>query len=141
MSVANTQTKIAWKRYLTFAGKLTAGAWLTSCASSEPPVAKTKQKFQIEEASIKSLHAAIQSGATTCVDVVQAYIDRAKAYNGVCTALITADGAPIAPAAGYVRSGAPLKFPTETVAASSIFPNLDLIMNLFIFEPVTVAIL
>lgn len=125
MSVANTQTKIAWKRYLTFAGILTAGVWLTSCASNEPPVAKTKQKFQIEEASIKSLHAAIQSGATTCVDVVQAYLDRAKAYNGVCTALITKDGAPIAPATGYVRSGEPMKFPTATVAASSIFPNLD----------------
>ena len=42
--------------------------------------------FQVEEATIASIHAAIKSGQTTCQAVVQAYIDRAKAYNGVCTA-------------------------------------------------------
>ena len=48
------------------------------------------EQFKVEEATIAGLHAAIKSGDTTCVQVVQAYIDRAKAYNGVCTALVTA---------------------------------------------------
>ena len=57
--------------------------------------------------------------------MVQAYIDRAKAYNGVCTALLTPNGAGIAPTTGYVRAGAPLVFPTQTVKASTILPDLD----------------
>src|SRR5205814_9503656 len=80
--------------------------------------------FQIEEASIASLHAAIRSGQTTCRAVVQAYIDRARAYNGVCTALVTSDGAPVPPAPGVVRAGRPIVFPTKTVAASTILPDL-----------------
>jgi amidase len=79
----------------------------------------------VEEATIASIHTAIASGRTTCRGVVQAYIDRAKAYNGVCTALVTSDGADVAPAAGYVRAGAPIAFPTRTVKASAILPNLD----------------
>ena len=56
--------------------------------------------FELEEASIAEIHDAIRSGATTCADVVQGYIERARAYNGVCTALVTADGAPVPAAAG-----------------------------------------
>ena len=81
--------------------------------------------FQIEEATIAGVHAAIRSGQTTCRAVVQAYIDRARAYNGVCTALVTRDGGSIAPAAGVTRAGKPLVFPTRTVAASAILPDLD----------------
>src|SRR5580698_10455560 len=51
--------------------------------------------FQVEEASIEGIQTAIQNGETTCQQVVQAYINRAKAYNGVCTALVTADGKPV----------------------------------------------
>ena len=43
----------------------------------------------------------------------------------MCTSLVTADGADIAPATGYVRAGAPLTFPTRTTKASTIFPDLD----------------
>ena len=50
--------------------------------------------------------------------VVQAYIDRAKAYNGPSDRLVTRDGAPIPAARGTVRAGAPLRFPTETVAST-----------------------
>jgi amidase len=82
-------------------------------------------RFQVEEATIESIHSAIKSGQTTCRQVVQAYVDRAKAYNGICTALVTPDGARIAAAKGYVRSGAPLVFPTKTVKASTIFPDLE----------------
>jgi Asp-tRNA(Asn)/Glu-tRNA(Gln) amidotransferase A subunit family amidase len=88
--------------------------------SREPPPA-----FDLQEATIEGIHGAITRGETSCRAIVEAYINRAKAYNGVCTALVTADGAPVAAATGAVRAGAPLKFPTQTVAASTIFPDLD----------------
>ena len=53
------------------------------------------QPFHIEEASITDIQHAIQTGQTSCKQVVQAYIARARVYNGVCTALLTKDGAPI----------------------------------------------
>jgi amidase len=87
--------------------------------------AQDEKKFHIEEASITDIQNAIRSGQTTCKQVVQAYIVRAKAYNGACTALVTKDGAPIAPASGMVRAGSVLKYPTQTVAASTLFPDLD----------------
>jgi len=81
--------------------------------------------FKVEEATISDIHDAIKAGTATCKSVVQAYIARAKAYNGVCTALVTADGKSIKPGKGYVRAGAPLVFPTKTVKASTVFPDLD----------------
>lgn len=111
----------------------TAGGLVLACgvlagAGCAPPTAAAPTMttaFAVEEATIADIHRAIQSGQTTCQGVVQAYLDRAKAYNGVCTALVTPDGADIPAATGYVRAGAPLGFPTRTVAASTIFPNLD----------------
>lgn len=82
-------------------------------------------KLRLEEATIADLHAAIQSGETTCVAIVQGYIDRVRAYNGVPSLLVTEDGAPAPPAAGAMRSGRPIQFPTETVKAAEIFPDLD----------------
>lgn len=81
--------------------------------------------FTLEEATISDVHDAIKAGRVTCKGIVQAYIARAKAYNGVCTALITADGKSIKPGKGYVRAGAPLVFPSKTVKASTVFPDLD----------------
>ncbi|MDA9545619.1 hypothetical protein ACM43_14485 [Bradyrhizobium sp. CCBAU 45321] len=81
--------------------------------------------FQIEEATIADLHDAIRSGRTTVVQVVQAYIDRAKAYNGVCSLLVTEDGAPVPKATGAVRAGAALEFPTETVKVTDVLPDFD----------------
>src|SRR5439155_22876953 len=87
---------------------------------------KTKTApFRLEEATIDDLQAAIRSGATNVVAVVQHYLARVRAYNGVASALVTPDGAPVAEAAGVVRAGAPLKFPTQTVKASTILPDLD----------------
>jgi Asp-tRNA(Asn)/Glu-tRNA(Gln) amidotransferase A subunit family amidase len=83
------------------------------------------QRFAVEEATIAGLHDAIRSGATTCEAVVESYIERAQAYNGMCTALVTADGAPIAAARGIVRAGKPLEFPTDTVPVSSVLPDFD----------------
>ena len=80
---------------------------------------------RLEEVTIDELHKAIQSGQTTCVAVVQHYIDRVRAYNGVASVLVTEDGAPVPQADGAVRAMAPLRFPTETVEASAILPDLD----------------
>jgi Asp-tRNA(Asn)/Glu-tRNA(Gln) amidotransferase A subunit family amidase len=89
------------------------------CARAAPP------EFHLQEATIESIHAAITTGQTSCRAIVEAYINRAKAYNGVCTSLVTADGAPIPATTGAVRAGAPLVFPTQTVVASTLFPDLD----------------
>src|SRR5713226_2311829 len=83
------------------------------------------QPFRLDEATIEEVHGAIQSGQTTCVAVVQHYIDRVRAYNGVASVLVTDDGAPVREAMGAVRAKAPLRFPTETVKASTVLPNLD----------------
>ena len=95
--------------------------------SSAPSAASptSSAAFAIEEATIDGIQAAIRSGQTTCQALVQAYIDRARAYNGVCTSLLTADGADIPPATGALRAGAPLTFPTNTTKASAIFSDLD----------------
>src|ERR1700726_1429133 len=84
-----------------------------------------EKPFSLEEATIDELHEAIRAGRTTCVSVVQHYLDRVRAYNGVASLLVTENGAPILEAVGTVRGMAPLRFPTETVAASKIFPDLD----------------
>src|ERR1700730_1085086 len=81
--------------------------------------------FRLEEATIDELQRAIKAGETTCVAIVQRYIDRARAYNGACSLLVTEDGAPIPATTGAVRAMAPLHFPIETVKASTILPDLD----------------
>ncbi len=83
-----------------------------------------KMPFQLEEASIEEMHTAIQKRQVTCQQVVQTYIDRARAYNGVCTQLVTQDGASISSAPGIVRATKPLVFPTTTVAINSILPDV-----------------
>src|SRR5687767_7818360 len=95
-------------------------AVIAGCArDAEPP------PFHLREATIAGIHTAITTGQTSCRAIVEAYINRAKAYNGVCTSLVTADGAPIPATTGVVRAGKPLVFPTQTVAASTLFPDLD----------------
>jgi amidase len=84
-----------------------------------------REPFRLEEATIADLHAAIRSGRTTVTEVVQGYLARVRAYNGVASMLVTADGAPVPEAPGVVRAGAPLKFPTQTVKASTLLPDLD----------------
>src|SRR3954447_4234617 len=89
------------------------------------PVGANSKPFHVEEATIAELHDAIRAGRANCVDVVQQYIARVRAYNGVASLLVTEDGAPVSEATGTIRAGAPLAFPTETVAAATIFPDLD----------------
>jgi amidase len=90
-----------------------------------PSLSAQASGFRIEEASISDVQSAIRTGQTTCKQVVQSYLERVKAFNGACTALLTKDGAPIPPATGMVRAGSPVKYPTKTVAASTVFPDLD----------------
>jgi Asp-tRNA(Asn)/Glu-tRNA(Gln) amidotransferase A subunit family amidase len=108
----------------------TCSSWLPAtlaafaCFEAIAP-ASAAGKFQLEEATIADIHNAIRSGEITCKGLVQAYMDRVKAYNGACTALVTDKGGPIPAAKGIVRAGAPLHFPTRTVPAASLLPNLD----------------
>jgi amidase len=88
-----------------------------------PRLAAAQGEFAVEEATIADVHAAIQSGAATCASIVETYIERARAYNGMCTALVTADGAAIPAARGAMRTGKPLEFPTTTVPVASILPD------------------
>jgi len=89
------------------------------------PAVVLADEFLVEEASIEDVQRAIQDGTTTCREVVSAYVERARAYNGVCTALVTKDGAPVTPGPGAVRAGAPLTFPRQTVAVSEILPDFE----------------
>src|SRR5688572_25382854 len=82
-------------------------------------------RFELVEATIADVHRAIQQGQLTCRQLVQAYVDRAKAYNGVSDRLVTRDGAPIPAPRGTVRAGSPLRFPTETVAVTTLLPDYD----------------
>lgn len=88
-------------------------------------VLEAKTTFRLEEATIDEMHAAIRAGQITVVQIVQHYIDRARAFNGVASKLVTADGAPIPPARGTVRAGAPIEFPTDTVKVTDVLPDYD----------------
>ena len=59
-----------------------------------------KKPFCLEEATIDEMHRAIQSGEITVVEIVQHYIARARAYNGVSSVLVTEHGDPVPPTTG-----------------------------------------
>lgn len=86
---------------------------------------QTQTPFHLEEATIDELHQAIRGGRTSCVAVVRRYIERVRAYNGVASMLVTRDGAPVPEAPGVTRAGVPLRFPTGTIPASTVLPDLD----------------
>ncbi len=81
--------------------------------------------FRLEEATIDEMHRAIKAGQTTCVAIVRQYIARVRAFNGVASALVTDNGAPIPEVTGAVRAMSAIRFPNHTVKASTILPNLD----------------
>ncbi|GIT14924.1 MAG: hypothetical protein CM1200mP36_06800 [Gammaproteobacteria bacterium] len=68
-------------------------------------------QFHLEEARIADVHSAIQEGQLTCQGLVQMYIDRAEAYNGVTNQLGTNDGEPIDSVPGMVRAGSAVEYP------------------------------
>lgn len=81
--------------------------------------------FSLNETTIEDIHRGIRAGEVTCKQVVRAYVARAQAYNGVCTKLVTANGAKAPKALGTTRAGAPLKFPTDTVSITTLVPDFD----------------
>jgi Asp-tRNA(Asn)/Glu-tRNA(Gln) amidotransferase A subunit family amidase len=81
--------------------------------------------FHLEEATIDGIQNGIRSGETTCKQVVEAYVARARAYNGICSKLVTPDGAKIAKVMGATRAGVPVKFPLDTVAINKVLPDFD----------------
>lgn len=87
--------------------------------------AQAAGKFTIEEATIDSIHAGIRSGDVTCTQIVEAYVERARAYNGACTALVTKDGAKVPAAMGRMIGGVDTRYPTETIAMSKVVPDFD----------------
>jgi Asp-tRNA(Asn)/Glu-tRNA(Gln) amidotransferase A subunit family amidase len=88
-------------------------------------ITATAAPFPIEEATIAGLHAAIRAGRITCVEIVQRYIARVRAFNGVASMLVTANGADVPDAPGTVRGQSPLRFPTRTIRASDVLPDLE----------------
>jgi amidase len=88
------------------------------------PLADAAGKFHLAEATIGDIHTAIRAGEITCKGLVEAYLARVKAYNGVCVAPVTATGAAIAASLGPVRAGASLMYPTRTAAATGLLPDL-----------------
>jgi amidase len=81
--------------------------------------------FKLDEVTIDKIHDGIRAGDVTCKQIVEAYVARAKAYNGICTKLVTADGGKIPAATGTMRNGAQLKFPTETVSIKQVVPDFN----------------
>jgi Asp-tRNA(Asn)/Glu-tRNA(Gln) amidotransferase A subunit family amidase len=105
--------------------RLIAGLLLIASAAGAQSSAPARARFHVEEATIAELHRAIQQGDTTCKAIVESYIERARAYNGVCAQPITRDGASIPAVSGPVRAGAPIPFPTSTTPVSAILPKFD----------------
>jgi len=56
---------------------------------------------------------------------VQAYIDRAKAYNGTCTALVTLDGAPVSSSDGCGARRCTTQVSNRHCTGVGIFPNVQ----------------
>lgn len=88
-------------------------------------MAKNSGEFNLVEASISELHAAINAGVTTVTEVVRSYIARAQAFNGVSSVLVTQEGENIPKTPGVVRAGKELSFPTQTIPVKDILPDID----------------
>jgi hypothetical protein len=85
--------------------------------STQAPAAQgspSSTRFQIEGASIGDVHRAIQRGQITCRGVVEAYLERAQAYNGSCNQLVTEDNV-----SGYLPNSDEYK---TAVAATASLP-------------------
>ena len=109
-------------------GRLLTAVLLASAAAaaqSQTSRVPRTSRFHVEEATIADVHRAIQQEQTTCRAIVESYIERARAYNGPCTQLVTRDGAAVPAAAGPVRAGARVSFHTSTTAIASVLPKFE----------------
>ena len=94
--------------------------------NEQPRIAIESKPFRLEEATIDELHAAIQAGQTTCVAVVQHYIDaRARLQRRRQRARHRGRRAGPRGDRRRARDGRRCAFPRETVKASTILPDLD----------------
>ncbi len=117
-----------WRVPTVIAAVLVAAAFILFTAppaTSQQAGSAVPAAFSIEEKSIEEVHRAIQSGQVSCKGIVEAYLARVRAYNGACTRLVTKDGKPIPAATGAIRAGVAIRFPTETVAASKVLPDVE----------------
>ena len=62
------------------------GLLYAQTAKAPPAKAAAPWKFRLEEARIEDIHRAIRSRQITCAGLVQAYINRTRAYAGPCVA-------------------------------------------------------
>ena len=90
---------------------------------------QSNQHFQVEESTIAQLHLAIQEGRTTCVEIVEQYLERIRLFNGPSSLLVTRDGSNLQQEQGVFRGGHAIQFDQQTVKASDLFPNLDAYMG------------
>src|SRR4051794_2981369 len=62
--------------------------------NGKPRAQEAPFQFHLMEATIPDVHRAIREGQITCRGLVQAYLNRARAYNGVCNRIVTEEMAP-----------------------------------------------
>ena len=82
-----------------------------SASPASSAYAQPAWEFRLHEATIDDVHRGIRTRQVSCKRIVQAYIDRAKAFNGVASMLVTADGKPVPAAPGVIRAGARADLP------------------------------
>src|SRR4051812_36839940 len=68
-------------------------AALSALGLSGDKLRSQEAPFHLMEATIPDVHRAIREGQITCRGLVEAYLNRAKAYNGVCNQLVTEENA------------------------------------------------
>jgi amidase len=61
----------------------TAALLIATMLSASEAAHSQQTRFHLQEATIDDVHRAIRQGQITCRGLVQLYINRAKAYNGV----------------------------------------------------------
>ena len=121
INIVNTKTK---KLVLVTVGLIAFGLMLSSMnVPDEQKAFAGNNGFHLEEATISDIHQAIQAGDITCVDLVQLYINRAEEYSGVCTKLVTEDGASVPAATGRVIAGSAHVYPTATIPITDVVPD------------------
>ena len=80
---------------------VTRALWVATASLCLAPAFAT---MPLVEASIDDIQDAIRAGKTTCKEVVEGFVARAKAYNGICTKLVTENGQKVVKVPGTIRA-------------------------------------
>ena len=70
------------RRLARMASALRAADARAADAGAEPGVALGGSSFALEECTIESIQSALKAGSLTCVQLVELYLARIKAFNG-----------------------------------------------------------